>query len=535
MQRKIGIIDVGSNTSRLNIMAYTPDVSYRLVDQLRERARLGEGMGAENLLRPEPMDRTVRLLKVFRGLCQASGTDAIVAVGTSAVRDARNQAELLRRVQAGTGITLRVLSGDEEAYYGYLGAVNSVAIRSGLMIDIGGGSLELVRVQDRTLRRTAMLPAGAVRLTEAFLRSDPPRAAEVRTLTRYLEYMLNDLDWIEAQPGQLLVGMGGTIRALAKIDQRLQEYPLDLVHEYALTRRGVEEIVAELIRLPLRKRRKLPGLTSDRADVLLGGALALLEVMRRTGYSELLVSAQGLREGLFYEHFLRDAGTPTVPDARAFAIANLSFLYEVNWPHARHVEALAISLFDQLRRLHGYGPAERVLLSHAALLHDVGLAIDYYTHHEHSANLILHAELPGFTHREMALISQLALYHRRGLPKPQVYPGLLRRQDTELIEKLGALLRLAEYLERSRTQVIQALRCRIQADRVTLECLVQGDASTELWATERKADLFRRAFRRDLALRTRLAPRPAGKRARPPSSASGTLAERMRELMALSR
>jgi len=134
----------------------------------------------------------------------------------------------------------------------------------------------------------------------------------------------------------------------------------------------------------------------------------------------------------------------------------------------------------------------------------------------------------------MALISQLALYHRRGLPKGQVYPGLLGRQDSELIEKLGALLRLAEYLERSRTQVIQALRCRIQADRVTLECQTRGDASTELWATERKADLFRRAYRRDLVLRTRPAPHPTGKGGRP-ATVSGTLPERMQELIALSR
>ena len=532
MLRKIAVIDVGSNTSRLIIMAYTPGVSFRLVDQLRERVRLGEGMGAENLLRPEPMDRTVRLLKVFRGLCHASGIDAIVAVGTSAVRDARNQAEFLRRVQASSGITLRVLSGDEEAQYGYLGAVNSLAIRNGLMLDIGGGSLELVRVQDRQARRTVMLPAGAVRLTETFLRSDPPKAAEIRTLRRYLEYMVHDLDWVEAGPDHVLAGMGGTIRALAKIDQVLQGYPLDRVHGYLLTRRAVEEIVTELARLPLRKRRKLPGLTGDRADVLLAGGLALLEVMRRAGYTELLVSGQGLREGLFYEHFLRDPGPVTVPDARAFGIANLSFLYDVNWPHARHVQTLALSLFDQLRRLHGYGAAERGVLSHAALLHDIGLAIDYYTHHEHSANLILHADLPGFTHREVALMSQLALYHRRGLPTAQVYPGLLRRQDGDLVEKLAALLRLAEYLERSRTQVIQALRCRIQADRVTVECLVRGDASTELWATERKADLFRRAFRRDLALTTRPAPRSTGAGKRAAAAVSTTLAERMRELTA---
>jgi exopolyphosphatase/pppGpp-phosphohydrolase len=190
--RKIAVIDVGSNTSRLIILAHTPGVSFRLIDQVREQVRLSEGMGAENLLRPEPMERTIRLLRVFRGLCEANGIDTIVAVGTSAVRDARNQTELLKRIREEVGLTLRVLTGEEEAHYGFLGAVNSLAIGNSLVVDIGGGSMELVRVEDRRPVKTVMLPAGAVRLTEAFLREDPPKAAEIRTLSRYIEYLLRD-------------------------------------------------------------------------------------------------------------------------------------------------------------------------------------------------------------------------------------------------------------------------------------------------------------------------------------------------------
>jgi exopolyphosphatase/guanosine-5'-triphosphate,3'-diphosphate pyrophosphatase len=530
--RRIGIIDVGSNTSRLIILAYRPGMSFRLIDQIREQVRLGEGMGAENVLRPEPIERTVRLLRVFRGLCEADGIHAVVAVGTSAVRDARNQGEFLKRVKNGAGLSLRVLSGDEEARYGFLGAVNSLAIQNGLAVDLGGGSLELVRVQDRRPQQSVMLPAGAVRLTEAFLREDPPRAVEIRTLTRYLEYLLRDLPWVKAGRGDSLVGSGGTIRTLAKIDQRLQEYPLDRVHGYILSRRRLEEIVQRLAKLPLRKRRKFPGLSSDRADVTLAGALALASVLERSGHAELVVSGQGLREGIFYEHFLRETGTDTIEDPRAFGIANLSLLYDLNWPHARHVEALAVSLFDQLRPLHGYGPPERATLSAAALLHDLGLAIDYYSHHEYSSRILLDADLPGFRHREVALMSQLVLYHRRGTPRVQPFPGLLTSEDDDRIRRLGGLLRLAEYLDRSRTQVIQGLRCRIRPRAVTLECLVRGDASTELWATERKSDLFQEAFRRGLILRMRRIS------ARPPSPRPAQVREaplwlRMREVTAL--
>jgi exopolyphosphatase/guanosine-5'-triphosphate,3'-diphosphate pyrophosphatase len=531
--RRVAVIDIGSNTSRLIILAYTPGVSFRLIDQVREQVRLSEGMGAENLLRPAPMERAVRLLRVFKNLCQADGIHTILAVGTSAVREARNRAEFLARIREGTGLELRVLSGEEEAHYCFLGAVNSLALRSGLVIDIGGGSFELIRFQERRPRHTVMLPAGAVRLTETFLRQDPPKAAERRTLALYLDYLLRDIPWLEGERGDRLAGTGGTIRTLAKIDQRLHDYPLGRVHGYLLTRERIAAIAERLQKLPLRKRRKFPGLSGERADVTLAGALILLQVMERGGYRELTVSGQGLREGLFYQHFLRDAGGDTVEDPRAFGLANLSLLYELNWPHARHVRALAVSLFDQLRPLHGYGAPERAVLSAAALLHDLGLAIDYYSHHEHSARILLDADLPGFRHREVALMSQLVLYHRRGTPRPHPFPGLLTREDDERIRKLGALLRLAEYLERSRTQVIRAIRCRIQPKAVLLDCRVEGDATTELWATERKSDLFREAFRRSLTLTIRPAPRTTPRPAPSAKTDTPLLWQRMHDIMAL--
>ncbi len=500
MQHKIAIIDLGANTSRLIILAYTPGTAFQLIDQLRERVRLSEGMGAENILRPTPIDRTVRLMKVFKVLCEANGIDTIIATATSAVRDARNQAEFLRRVYTEAGLNLRVLSGDEEAYYGYLGAINSTAIHNGLVLDLGGGSLELSRVQDRQLFHSTSLPLGAVRLTETFLRSDPIKASDVRMVNRYVDALLSSIGWLKSNRNDQLVGLGGTVRALAKIDQRRRDYPLERLHGYVLTLHAIESILHEMVTLPLSKRESLPGLSSDRADVIVGGALALTRLMHHAGYHELIVCGQGLREGLFYERFLQESNSPLVPDVRAFGLANLTYLYNLQWPHARHVEALAVSLFDQLRPLHGYGSFERTVLTGAAILHDVGVAIDFYNHDDHSAYLILHAELPGFTHREIVLMALLTQYHRRGAPDVRPFKGLLTRDDQARVEKLSALLRLAEYLDRSRTQVVRSIRCRVQGSTAQLLCHVRSDASTEVWATQRNADLFKQAFSRDLTI-----------------------------------
>jgi exopolyphosphatase/guanosine-5'-triphosphate,3'-diphosphate pyrophosphatase len=205
----------------------------------------------------------------------------------------------------------------------------------------------------------------------------------------------------------------------------------------------------------------------------------------------------------------------------------------MNWTHARHVEKLAVSLFDQLRRLHGYGSFERSVLSNAALLHDIGVSIDFYNHHDHSAYLILNAELPGFTHRQIALMAQIALYHRRGTPHEHPFTGLLTREDDDRIEKLSALLRLAEYLERSRTQVVQSIKCGIRDEAVTLTCVVRGDAATEMWSTDQNAGLFRRVFKRDVILKTRTASQrgPAGELQSIQSA--GPLWGRVQEIMSL--
>jgi exopolyphosphatase/guanosine-5'-triphosphate,3'-diphosphate pyrophosphatase len=193
MPLRIAIIDLGSNTSRLIILAYATGTSFQLIDQVRERVRLSEGMGAENMLRPAPLDRAVHLMKVFKALCDANGIDTLIATATSAVRDARNQAEFLQRVGKEAGLKLRVPSGTEEAYYGYRRAINSTPLINGLVIDNGGGSPELSRVRQRQLIHSTSLPLGAVRLSEMFLRKDPIMPSDVRLVNRYVEALLSAL------------------------------------------------------------------------------------------------------------------------------------------------------------------------------------------------------------------------------------------------------------------------------------------------------------------------------------------------------
>lgn len=493
MQERIGIIDLGSNTTRLVVIGFTPHHSYRLLDEVRETVRLAEGIGADGALRPAPMARGVEAMKMFHSFCKSSGVTRIMPVATSATRDASNQAEFLGRVARELGLKLRVLSTEEEAYYGYLGAINALNLSDAFLIDIGGGSAEVTMIRGRGFVRSFSRPAGVLRFSERYTRSDPISNRDFRALEEAAAESFAGVDWLNETHGSTLAGIGGTIRTLAEIDQKSRSYPLDRVHGYSYTRERLEELIGMLRGMTLRQREEVPGLSRDRADLILAGAVILDQLMRRGRFSSITVSGQGLREGLFYEQFLVGETPPLFSDQRGFSVQNLARIYNYEPLHTAKVRDLSLSLFDQLRPLHGYGEWERDLLGYAALLHDIGVAIGYYDHHKHGAYLVINSALQGFSHREIVILALLVRYHRKGDVSVEDYRSILEPSDGERVARLAALLRLAEYLERSKSQVVQGLQVEI-GDPIRVTTRTVGDAAVEIWDANRRAGLFQKAF-----------------------------------------
>ncbi len=511
--RHLGVIDLGSNTTRLVIYGYVPGRAFRIEDAIRAPVRLSEGMGDTGVLRARPIQRAIDALRLFRQHADAYNLTEIIFVATAATRDAVNGEDFLARLRAETGLNPRILSGEEEAYYGYVAAVNSLPFSDGLVVDIGGGSVEVARVAGRRMEQASSLPFGAVRVTERYLHTDPVKKGELNTLLREARDALKQVRHVSG--GGAMVGMGGTVRALAKMDRALNPSPIDDLHGYVLPRASIDRIIDQLRDLPVARRSSLPGLSSDRADVILGGAVVLQTVMDLGGFSACTVSNQGIREGLFYERFLTGGGPPTTPDnppllddIRAFGVHNLVQLYGGNIDHFGRVRDLALSLFDQLTPLHGYGEFERDVLSAAAWLHDVGVVVDYWEHHRHSAYIILNAPLPGWSHRELALIALLARNHRKGSISLGGLSGALEGGDAERVEKLSALLRLAEYLERGKTGVVTGVNVHVGPGWVQVEAATRGDAGVEIWEANRNTDLFQRAYGREMEVMAVTSPTP---------------------------
>jgi len=546
--KHIAIIDLGSNSCRLVVFAIEPQRSFRLVDQVSERVRIGEGGFGDARLRAVPIARTVQLLKMYRELCDANHIQRVIAVATSAVRDAVNRDEFLALVRDGAGLQLRVLSGAEEAYYAYLGAINSLHVNDGYVADLGGGSLELTHVRKRLPVECVTLPLGAVRLSERFWSGGSIAPQDERALLEYIDEELSGVKRLHAKHPEQLVIIGGTARALANMDKQGHELPVDRLHGYELSYEFLHEQMKTLLKSSLKERAAMEGLSSERADIMPAGVTVLARLLRRTGAESAIVSGQGLREGLFYEEYLLNGDGPKtssfaacqpelglppaishvalVPNVQALGVANIGFRYQIDWPHAVKVCQLALSIFDQLLDLHEYAGPERKFLGAAAILHDIGICVDYYRHHRHSAYLIENADLPGFSHREIALISLLVRWHRQGTPKLEAYSTILGSEDRERLRKLAAILRLAEDLERSRIQTVMDVRCAISSGTITIEALTWAPADAELWAANRNEDVFHAVFQRHL----RVTAVPTAAKSAPPKSEPATLLERAQQL-----
>lgn len=508
-QQRIAIIDLGSNTARLIVMSAISGYAYHLDDEIREVVRLRQGMTQEGLSE-EAVGRALFTLRLFKRFCDSSEVDLIIPTATSAVREGANGALFVERVKREIGLALRVLGGEEEAYYGVLGALNEVPLNEGFVLDIGGGSAQVSEVCGRRFVRGVAHPLGALALTERFVRHDPIDAAEEQAICDEIDQHLNTVEWLSKRKkdaARCLIGLGGTIRNMAGMAAAREGFPLSTLHGYVLGRAALEENIHLLRTLLLKERQVLPGLSSDRADIILPGALVLRSVMERLQVEQVTVSVNGLREGLFFEHFWQHLSYPVIDNVRRFSVLNIARTYQYNKRHANHVRFLAGCLFDQLAPLHGYGRAEREWLDTAALLHDIGQLISYSDHHIHSQALIVNSGLPGFSPRETALIGLLTRYHRRGRPRVNGYESLLEADDEQRLLQLAALLRLAEFLERGRNATVDDVTVFWDDEILRLTLIADEYPAVEIWEVERNAaDLVEKAFDRRLVLETTATP-----------------------------
>jgi exopolyphosphatase / guanosine-5'-triphosphate,3'-diphosphate pyrophosphatase len=498
---RVAVADMGSNSWRLVVFGYEPGTPWwSLVDEIREAVRVGAGLAEEGALQPERIDRAIHTAAVFASFCRASGIEQVEAVATSAIRDAANGDELLDAIRERTGLEPRVISGREEARYDWLAIANSTTIEDGFGLDIGGGSIQALRIEGRRLARAESLPLGSVRVSEQFLPGEKAPAKAMKALRRKVAAELEPLGWWRG--GGRLVGVGGTIRNLATAAMKRRDLPELDVQGFEVGTDALEELIELLASRPASKRGDVPGIKPDRGDVILGGALVLASALDVGGFDRIEPTEAGLREGVFFDRLLGER--ELFDDVRRASVENLAHRFNTDPEHVRRVAELSLEMFDGLAGagLHELGDPERELLWAACMLHDVGTAIDYDDHHRHSHYLILNAGLPGFSPRELVLVGLIARYHRKGDPDASELGDLAERDDGQRLELLCGIIRLAEQFERSRDGAIRNVGVAARDGTVALDAEVDPgrDPSVPIWAARRNADLLAGAIGRSVEI-----------------------------------
>ena len=349
---QVAIIDLGSNSWRLVVFSYGDGPWWKRTDELYETVRIGAGLQSTGQLGEQAMARGIETISVFGRFCRANKipSEHVHAVATSAIRDAANGAAFLAEATWAGQMEIEVLSATDEAHYGYVAAINTTTLRDGVVLDIGGGSLQLTAVHDRQAGPSASFPLGAVRITEQLLSADrPAKKKELARVRARVDEALESLDWLAAS-GDRLVGMGGAVRNLAASIQGL-DTGLDLgVQGFVIEPEALSELVARLAALPPDERGAVPGIKPGRGDIILASALVLEAVVQRGGFHGLEATEAGLREGLFLGRTLLAGQEPRLENVRVAAVRNLAIQYESDLVHVEHVATLALQMFDSLDR-----------------------------------------------------------------------------------------------------------------------------------------------------------------------------------------
>jgi exopolyphosphatase/guanosine-5'-triphosphate,3'-diphosphate pyrophosphatase len=532
---RIAAIDIGTNSIHMVIAEAQDANGFEVIDREREVVQVGRGSFRSSRLRPDAIRRTVEALQRYVQLARRHQVDRILCTATAAVREAANGGEFLRLAREVAGITPRVIPAAEEGRLIYLAVTSALELDDtpSLMVDIGGGSMQLVVGNRSRLIDATSVSVGALRLTEMLKGDDPPSRRDLQRLRRMIRRATKPAlaEVLEHHPRQAY-GSSGSIHALAHVSHWLEhEKPIEMINGYVLEIDTLRSLAKRLEAMTLAERESLPGIDSMRAEIILPGAMTLLHVLEETNVDGITISDFGVREGLVTDyirnHAQEIASTGQVESLRMRAVLQTLTKFQGPPNHAQHVAKLALHLYDDLRPYHKLPDEARELLQFAALLHDVGSVIGYDGHGRHSSYIISHANLRGVSAEEHRLMALIAQYHGKARPKKRdrVFRSLTR-EERNTVRWLSAILSIAEGLDRSHYQLVRSVQAGRMRSEIVLKLDTRKDAQLEIWAARSRTGRLERLLGRRVRIRvpretvTRVASEAA--RARESATPAGT-------------
>jgi len=510
---RLATIDIGSNSVRLLVAEALRGGTYRILDEEREPTRLARSVSSRGLLDEEAVAATLAALKTFKQIAAGYQVTGLRTIATCAVREARNGPDFCRSVRDEVGLDVEVISGEREAQLAFTSVQHAFDLtgKNVVVADLGGGSTEIVFATGNLVESIFSTPLGAVRLSEQFNLADVAdglAAVQLRDqLTAEVAAVLKRRTTKPLFAPHFLVGCGGTFTTLAELMMAAKREVDVPVAGYRVSQAELRHLLDRLVKMPVRTRRNMPGMTPDRADIIVAGLTIIDGMLKRFRVNTVVVHTRGVRDGLLREMIEESVGssgpgTADDPAHRELAIERLAAACSGEVEHGRKVAALAGRIYEQLAEPLDLSPGDRLLLECAARLQDVGYVINYDQHHKHSYHLIRNSRLPGIRPHDLELIANVARYHRGAHPKRK-HENLARlsADDQRRVRRMAAILRLAGGLDRSRTQQVRDVVASLDNGKVVLDVVAPDDPQVDLWGAERRTDLFEKVFQLPLEVR----------------------------------
>ncbi|MBN1300434.1 MAG: Ppx/GppA family phosphatase [Melioribacteraceae bacterium] len=502
----LAAIDIGTNSFHLIVVKPTPDGGFEIIDREREVIRLNEGNKDDiKLLNDSAVERALNTLSTFKGIADSHNAE-IRAVATSAVREARNKDEFIKRVHDETGISIEVVSGFEEARLIYLGILKAVPFfdKRILCIDIGGGSTEFLVGEKSDIIYSNSLKLGAVRLTQKFFPDGKTNKKSIEECSAWVKgEIFPVIKSIKHLGFGYIVGSSGTIQSFGSIYSAMNNNgsnEMKILNNLEIPYDDIYEIYSLIIsKSKPAERKKIPGLEQKRADIIVSGAIILQSILESLNAGSITLSGFALREGIIIDTLKRKSGSSYneyLYDIRMRSVMHLAESSDYDTKHCMRIANLAVDVFDQLKDVHKLGVEYREFLYSAALLHDIGYHISHNQHHKHSYYIIRNSNITGFTDLEISLIANVARYHRKSHPKKSHSEfSVLPAKYQQVVLKLAAILRIVDALDRTHSGNVGSLRCIIDRDRVNIQIDSENrPVDIELWSLERRKGLFEEVF-----------------------------------------
>lgn len=500
---KIAAIDIGTNSIHMVIALEEEHRLFEIIDREKEMVQLGKKSLMQGRLTEDAIERGLSALKSFKAIADSHNVDVIICTATSAVRESSNGKQFVRRVKAETGIDIRVLSGTEEARMITLAVRNVVDLkdRRALIIDIGGGSMELIVADARNIYFATSIKSGVIRLTERFMKQDPPAAKDLKRLNKWLMRKLDPLSKrIQDLSPSIAVGTSGTILALGALVSENRKANKQKSGKERMNINDLEELNENLQEMTIEERLKIPGLDKKRAEQIVAGGVLVETVMDKCRMNELLLCDRALREGLIADFLIRK--NPSTPgkiqarELRSKSVLNLINRWEYDRVHAEHASKLALQLFDALDEFHSYGLKERELLEYASLLHDIGRVISYPRHHKHGWYIVKNSNLIGFRPAEIDMIAAVVGFHRgRKTKRSDLYIRHLKRKERKAVQFMTAVLRVVDGLDRQHNQSITRIQAKREGPRhISVFLYADEPALIPLRAASERSDLLQKVL-----------------------------------------